>query len=70
MKRSTIQAVKRSSLARWREQVVADALNAIKEGYNDIADDQLDAYTRGIIRGYQECVSTLIMQQIIKIIID
>jgi len=64
-----MEKVKLSILRKWRTQAMADrTLNEdIIEG---MSERDLEMYRRGFIGGWQECLATLSLQGIIKIIID
>jgi len=61
--------VKRSVLAKWRDQIVKDVMEN-NDIVSKLTEKEKDIYCRGIICGCREMVSTLSLQQIIKIIID
>ena len=71
MKKPTEKArsVKRSMLAKWRDQIISDTMEN-NDIVSNLSEKEKDIYCRGIVCGCREMASTLSLQQIIKIIID
>jgi hypothetical protein len=63
--------IKLSLLRNWREQMLNDInLDLEIDNEHNLTEDEKEVYRYGLVRGWNECVSTLNLQKIVKRIID